>query len=142
MGGVRISERKGEHFLQIPASMDGMKFRAWLKTSPGILSKDFLDWLRERNNPVYLMAKSENFKSAVRLISEEEIERFAALRLINGKIGNSYYMHVKTVPANMDIRENERYIEEKDEDDMDSVDSEGQENEKKSNSPKSKSLFK
>ena len=51
-------------------------------------------------------------------------------------------MHVKTVPANMDIRENERYIEEKDEDDMDSVDSEGQENEKKSNSPKSKSLFK
>ena len=51
-------------------------------------------------------------QSVIRLIDKEEVIHFNALGLLNGKIKDSYYMHLKTVGIDQNIRGNERYIDE------------------------------
>ena len=109
---VVIHERNGEHVLDIPADMDGLKFRNWLKKPGGIFSRDFLSWIREKSEAKYFMLRSENMQSVIRLIDKEEVIHFNSLNLLHGKIKDSYYMHLKTVGIDQNIRGNERYIDE------------------------------
>lgn len=140
MGNVTITERNGEHYLFIPPDMDSMKWKKWLQTSAGIFSKDFLAWLREKADPKYVMIKSATYKTAIRLIDEEELETFESLKLINGKIHDRYYMHLKTVGINQNIHGHERYIKEKKEVNSDINEKETEDD--VNSSYHSKSLFK
>ena len=109
---VVIHEKNGEHVLNIPEDMDGLKFKNWIKKPGGIFSKDFLAWIREKAEAKYFMLRSEKMQSVIRLIDKEEVIHFNALGLLNGKIKDSYYMHLKTVGIDQNIRGNERYIDE------------------------------
>lgn len=109
---VVVREDNGEHVTNIPEDMDGLKFKKWLQTPSGIFSKDLLAWTREKAEAKYFMIKSNNMQSVVRLIDEEEVLKMNALGLLHGKLKDSYYMHLKTVGINQNIRGSERYISE------------------------------
>ena len=110
VGGVIISERRGEHVLNLPMSMDGERFRLWKKTAGGIFSKDFLSWLKEKSDPEYLLITGEKWKTVIRLIDEEDVTHFEALKLINGKLKDKYYMHFKTVGMDQNFYSDSKYI--------------------------------
>ena len=112
MGNVTIWEKEGEHIVSIPPDMDVMKWRKWILTNAGVFSKDFLAWMRDKRNPKYMIAKSEQYKTVVRLIDEEELLEFESRKLVNGKIKDTYYMHLKTVNNGQNIHGHERYIKE------------------------------
>ena len=141
MGRVTISERGGEHYLFIPPEMDSMNWRKWLSTAAGVFSKDFLAWLREKADAKYMLVKSATYKTAIRLITKDELLLFETNKLINGKIKDSYYMHLKTVGINDNIHGHERYIKEKDVVDPDRINEKETENDDKNHSYHSESLF-
>jgi len=107
---VRVNE--GEHTLNLPEDMDSLKFKIWKNKAGGIFSKDLLRWMREKDHGQYFIVKSENMQSIIRLINEDDVIHFNSLGLLNGKIKDSYYMHLKTVGINQNIRGSERYIDE------------------------------
>ena len=110
--GVVVYERNGEHVLEIPEDMDSLKWKNWMKKPGGKFSKDFLAWIREKGEAKYFMIKSENMQTVIRLIDsdEDELLHYESLGLLNGKLKDSYYMHLKTVGIDQNIRGNERYI--------------------------------
>lgn len=142
MGKVTITEKEGEHILYIPSDMDSVKWKKWLITAAGVFSKDFLAWLREKADPKYMMIKSSIYKTVIRLIDEEELLLFETRKLINGKIKDRYYMHLKTVGINENLHGHDRYIKEKIIVDPNYINEKETENDDKNHSHHSESLFK
>ncbi|NJO90821.1 MAG: hypothetical protein HC831_19030 [Chloroflexia bacterium] len=116
MRGVRISDRNGEHYLQIPSNMDRIRWKNWINTPGGILSKDFLAWLREKEDKEakYFLLQGETVNTVIRLLENDDdlLIRYQSLGLINGKIKDSYYMHLMTLPVGESFHSGDRYIEE------------------------------
>ena len=79
-------------------------------------------------------------KTVIRLVTEDEVMLFNSIGLLNGKIKDTYYMHVKTVGINQNIHGSDRYIKE-----IEALKAEAQTKEiedgEKNNSYHSESLF-
>lgn len=109
---VTISIKDGCHCLMIPQNMDRLKFKLWKISSSGIFSRDLLRKIKGKSIGEWIKIKSKNYKTIIRLIKENELEEFENLSLIHGKIKDSYYMHLKTLNIDKNIRWSSGYIEE------------------------------
>lgn len=109
---VTISIKDGCHCLMIPRDMDRLKFKLWKISSSGIFSRDLLRKIKGKSTGEWINITSKNYKTIIRLIKENELKEFEDLGLIDGEIKNSYYMHLKTLNIDKNIRWSSGYIEE------------------------------
>lgn len=145
--GVVIKMLENEHILDIPEYMDAVKFRFWKKSPAGILSRDLIRKSRNKEVGEWFLVESENFNTIIRTIKDEELAEFDALKIVHGKLKDSYYMHLKTVPGTKNVNWYSGYINqtkttEFDDDEMSESLDESEKGTKHKDTPRAGSLFK
>ena len=113
---VIVTVIDGRHHIILPGTMSGGQFKRWRNSSAGIFSKDVHCYNYRESDPKYVILIGEDEKIIVRLIDDEELDAFAVLKLIDGKIKDIPYMIFKRFINNKEVLEKQGYIKEKDQD--------------------------
>lgn len=108
--GVMISITNGKHNMVIPETMDRERYGLWKRSPAGIMSRDLMRMRRGKDSSEWVLVESKDLTTLVRLIKEDELEEFEGLKLIHGKIKDSYFMHLKTVNSEDNVYWTEKYI--------------------------------
>lgn len=107
---------KDSHMLFLHDNIDMDKFRTFKKSKGGRFNQDVLDYTRNKDHGKYLLIKTNNKKTIVRLIEDEDILLYKTLKLIDGIIKDKPYMLFKTLDESDTLISSMRYIKEINED--------------------------
>lgn len=94
---VIILELDGRHTIVLPENMEKNKFKTWRKSKGGIFNTDVLNYLRDKKHGQYVLIGDKTNKHIVRLIEDDELHLFQALKLVNGVIKDKAYMLLRTL---------------------------------------------
>jgi len=106
---ITVKEQRCEKHL--PSNMSGEKFGFWKKGRGGVFYKDVIKFLMGKECGKYVLLEGEGEKSISRLIEDDEIEVFALLKLIDGKIKDKPYMVLRNINEGESLIKTERNIE-------------------------------
>ena len=128
INGVTIEIRDDRRHLVLPIGMSGDNFRTWKKKRGGVFLHDLRSFRMGENSGKYVIIEGvgiegDHYKKIVRLIELDEMDEFESAKLVQGYLGDKFYMEL------CDLSENgmgtHRYIEEieelEDEEDPDYV---------------------
>ena len=96
---VMVSIYEGYHTIFPPMSMGKFGYNTWKKGVGGVFNKDVLNYSRNKETGKYLHVQSPTVNAIIRLISEEETERFTLLGLVHGHIKDSLYMVLRNLES-------------------------------------------
>jgi len=95
---VLITIYEGYHTIFPPMDMGKFIYNnTWKKGVGGVFNQDVVNYSRGKSTGKYLQVKSPTLNCIIRLISEEEIERFTILGLIHGQVKDSLYMVLRNL---------------------------------------------
>ena len=95
---VMVSIYEGYHTIFPPMTMGRFDYNnTWKKGVGGVFNKDVLDFSRGKETGKYLHVQSPSVNSIIRLITEDETERFTLLGLVHGQIKDSLYMVLRNL---------------------------------------------
>jgi len=107
---VVISMYEGYHTVFLPMNMMGISFRAWYRGKGGVFSKDVKNYSMGKPTGKYILVKNENSTFIARIISEDEMELFSTLKLVDGKIKDTSYMIFKHLARGQKYNDIESYV--------------------------------
>ena len=108
---VILSVEENKCMMDLPNNMSGNEFKRWKTGKGGIFATDVLNHANNKPTGKYLILEENNQKKIVRLIEDEELDKFDNLKLISGKIKDKSYMFLKQVNDGESIIKTNRYIE-------------------------------
>lgn len=85
------------HTVILPPNINGQQFTVWNKGRGGVFSRDVLKYSRGIKPGKYVIIKEADKKFIARVISEEELFQFKALKLANGQVKDITYMFLKEI---------------------------------------------
>ena len=100
------------HTISLPDHITGTQFKSWHQGRGGVFSKDVLKYTFKKTHGKYVLIQGKDVNCVARLISEEEQEQFAELKLIDGKIKDRPYMILKKMQNGEKLTSTQRYINE------------------------------
>jgi hypothetical protein len=97
---VMVSIYEGYHTIFPPMTMGRFDYNnTWKKGVGGVFNKDVLDFSRNKETGKYLHVQSPTVNCIIRLITEEETERFTLLGLVHGHIKDASYMVLRNLES-------------------------------------------
>jgi len=109
---VIICVQDDMHTLVLPDGMDKHKFKTWRKGNGGVFNRDVLAFLREKDHGKYVLVEGEGERKIIRIIENDELHLFKALKLVNGIIKDKPFMLLKNLNENEKLSSTRRYIKE------------------------------
>jgi hypothetical protein len=113
-----VSIVDGHHLVVFPTAITGQQFQTWKKSRGGIFSKDVLNYTLKKEHGNYILVKGEDKYFIARLISDDELLKFEALNLIDGKIKDKPYMILKHLEEEDNLTSTRINVFEKTEEEM------------------------
>jgi len=94
---VIIYIENDKHCLFIHPFMRKESYSAWLHQRGGVFSKDVHNFSMKKNHGKYVLMTYKDRKMIVRIIEDNEFERFKSFNLVDGILKDKYYMVLKTM---------------------------------------------
>jgi len=106
---LTISNNKCEMIL--PKSMSGNDFKRWKNNRGGIFSRDLINFTLNKPYGKYLLIEGNKEKAIIRLIEDDELDRFETLKLVDGVIKDKSYMILRHMNNQDSLIKTDIYIE-------------------------------
>ena len=92
-----ISIHENHQLIILPPNILGIQFKNWKRGRGGVFAKDVLLYTLKKSCGKYVLIKGKDKNFIGRLIHEDELLLFQALKLVDGQIKDSSYMILKQI---------------------------------------------
>jgi len=117
MSNIIIRVIDGYQTLLLPDNMTGDKYKTFKKSRGGVFARDVLAFSRGKEHGKYFLLKSPSERFIGRIVNEDELLMFQALKLIDGKLVDANYMKLRDLGEDEKLTNSVRYIKNNDQED-------------------------
>ena len=109
---IMVTMYEGFHTVVLPLNVNNLIFRNWHKGKGGVFSRDVVKYSQGKTPGKYILLQGLTLNCVARIISDEELDTFKSLKLVDGQIKDRPYMILKHLEEGEKLNGSQKYLNE------------------------------